>query len=157
MAQTNQIGIVTEQAQQLSDRLNILLANLQVFYINARGFHWNITGEKFFELHAKFEELYNDLLIKVDEVAERILTLGYTPTHSFTEYVQRSSIQEAINVSEGKQAVQLIVEGFQSLLLTERDILHLAGEANDEGTSALMSDYIRQQEKMIWMYGSYLK
>ncbi len=157
MAQTNQIGIATEQAAQLTDKLNILLANLQVFYINARGFHWNITGEKFFELHAKFEELYNDLLLKVDEVAERILTLGHTPTHSFTEYLQRSSIQEAINVSEGKQAVQLFVEGFQSLLLTERDILHLAGEANDEGTSALMSDYIRQQEKMIWMYGAYLK
>lgn len=157
MAQTNQIGIETQQAAQLAERLNILLANFQVFYINARGFHWNITGEKFFELHAKFEELYNDLLLKVDEVAERILTLGFTPIHSFTEYVNKSGIKEAINVSEGKQAVQFIVEGFQSLLLTERDILHLAGEANDEGTSALMSDYIRQQEKMIWMYGSFLK
>ena len=157
MAQTNQIGIETEHAAQLAEKLNTLLANLQVFYINARGFHWNITGEKFFELHAKFEELYNDLLVKVDEVAERILTLGYTPTHSFTEYIQKSGIKEAINVSEGKQAVQLIVDGFQSLLLTERDILHLAGEASDEGTSALMSDYIRQQEKMIWMYSASLK
>lgn len=157
MAQTNQIGIETEHAQQLSEKMNTLLANLQVFYINARGFHWNITGEKFFELHAKFEELYNDLLLKVDEVAERILTLGFTPTHSFTEYLQKSSIPEATNVSEGKQAVQLIVEALQSLLLTERDIHHLAGEANDEGTSALMSDYIRQQEKMVWMYGAYLK
>jgi starvation-inducible DNA-binding protein len=157
MAQTNQIGIETEQAAQLAEKLNNLLAKLQVFYINARGFHWNITGEKFFELHAKFEELYNDLLVKVDEVAERILTLGYTPTHSFTEYVQKSDIKEAIGVSEGKQAVQLIVDAFQSLLVTERDILHIAGEASDEGTSALMSDYIRQQEKMIWMYSASLK
>jgi starvation-inducible DNA-binding protein len=157
MAQTNQIGIETEQAAQLAEKLNNLLAKLQVFYINARGFHWNITGEKFFELHAKFEELYNDLLVKVDEVAERILTLGFTPTHSFTEYVQKSDIKEAIGVSEGKQAVQLIVDAFQSLLVTERDILHIAGEASDEGTSALMSDYIRQQEKMIWMYSASLK
>jgi starvation-inducible DNA-binding protein len=157
MAQTNQIGIETEQAAQLAGKLNNLLAKLQVFYINARGFHWNITGEKFFELHAKFEELYNDLLVKVDEVAERILTLGFTPTHSFTEYVQKSDIKEAIGVSEGKQAVQLIVDAFQSLLVTERDILHIAGEASDEGTSALMSDYIRQQEKMIWMYSASLK
>ena len=157
MAQTNQIGIETEQAAQLAEKLNNLLAKLQVFYINARGFHWNITGEKFFELHAKFEELYNDLLVKVDEVAERILTLGFTPTHSFTEYVQKSEIKEAIGVSEGKQAVQLIVDAFQSLLVTERDILHIADEASDEGTSALMSDYIRQQEKMIWMYSASLK
>lgn len=157
MSQTNQIGIENGQAAQLTEKMNRLLANLQVFYINARGFHWNITGEKFFELHAKFEELYNDLLLKVDEVAERILTLGHTPTHSFTAYLQQSDIKEAQNISEGKQAVQLIVEGFQVLLRTERDILELASEASDEGTSALMSDYIRQQEKMIWMYGAYLK
>lgn len=157
MSQTNQIGIENGQAAQLTEKMNRLLANLQVFYINARGFHWNITGEKFFELHAKFEELYNDLLLKVDEVAERILTLGHTPTHSFTAYLQQSDIKAAQNISEGKQAVQLIVEGFQVLLRTERDILELASEASDEGTSALMSDYIRQQEKMIWMYGAYLK
>ena len=61
--------------------------------MNTRGFHWNITGEKFFELHAKFEELYNDLLTKVDEVAERILTLGYTPLHTFTDYISIAAIQ----------------------------------------------------------------
>lgn len=157
MAQINQIGLDTKASSQLSDKLNTLLSNLQVFYINARGFHWNITGEKFFELHAKFEELYNDLLVKVDEVAERILTLGNTPTHSFTAYLQQSSITEATNISDGKEAIQLILEGFQTLLTVERDILHLANEAGDEGTSALMSDYIRQQEKTVWMYGAYLK
>lgn len=157
MAQTNQIGLDVTQSKELAEKLNDLLANLQVFYINARGFHWNITGEKFFELHAKFEELYNDLLVKVDEVAERILTLGVTPVHSFTQYVQTSTIIEATNISNGKEAVQKILEGFRTLLQLERDILQLSGEANDEGTSALMSDYIRQQEKQVWMYGAYLK
>ena len=157
MAQINQIGLDAQLSTQLAEKMNTLLANFQVFYINARGFHWNITGEKFFELHVKFEELYNDLLLKVDEIAERILTLGHTPTHSFSEYLGMSGIKEATHVSEGKQAVQEVVNGLQNLLMLERDILHLAAEAGDEGTSSLMSDYIRQQEKMIWMYGAYLK
>ncbi|WP_132053615.1 Dps family protein [Pseudocnuella soli] len=157
MAQINQIGLDTQQSGQLSEKLNVLLANLQVFYINARGLHWNITGDKFFELHVKFEELYNDLLLKVDEVAERILTLGNTPAHSFTQYLQQSHIKEATNIADATTAVQTIVANLQTLLTVERDILHLAGEAGDEGTSALMSDYIRQQEKMVWMYGAFLK
>ena len=157
MAQQNQIGLDATKAKQLAEKLNVLLANYQVFYINARGFHWNITGEKFFELHAKFEELYNDLLVKVDEIAERILTLGHTPLHTFTDYTKVATIKEAHNVSDGKKAVSKVLEGFHALIGVERELLNLAGEANDEGTNALMSDYIRQQEKLVWMYSAYLK
>ena len=156
MAQ-NQIGLDKPKAEGLAQQLNELLANYQVFYMNVRGFHWNITGEKFFELHAKFEELYNDLVLKVDEVAERILTLGQTPVHSFTEYTRISHVKEAINVSGGTEAIRSIVESFQTVIGLQRTIMQLAQQANDEGTSALMSDYIRQQEKMVWMYSSYLK
>ena len=157
MANTNQIGLDTEKVKTLAEKLNILLANYQVFYINARGFHWNITGDKFFELHAKFEELYNDLLLKVDEVAERILTLGHTPTHSFSHYLQIATIKEATNISDGHKAVENIVQAYGALLQIEREILRISGEAADEGTSALMSDYIREQEKQVWMYSAYLK
>lgn len=150
-------GLDAQQSQQLAEKMNLLLANFQLFYINARGFHWNIKGEKFFELHVKFEELYTDALVKIDEVAERILTLGHTPMHTFTEYVQRSTIKEVKNISDGKNAVAEVVKGFTELLQLEREILVTAGEANDEGTSALMSDYIREQEKTLWMYTAYLK
>ncbi|RYY97664.1 MAG: DNA starvation/stationary phase protection protein [Chitinophagaceae bacterium] len=153
----NRIGLDTEKSKGLSDQLNQLLANYQVFYINARGFHWNITGDRFFELHAKFEELYNDLLVKVDEIAERILTLGYTPLHSFSDYTAIATIKEAKNISAGKEAMQSILDSFGSLLLLQRSIADAAGEAGDEGTSALMSDYIREQEKLVWMYSAYLK
>ncbi|UYZ64210.1 Dps family protein [Hymenobacter weizhouensis] len=152
----NQIGLDTAQAQELATKLNLLLANYQMFYINARGFHWNIQGEKFFELHAKFEELYTDALTKVDEIAERILTLGHRPLHSFTDYLRTATIQEATNVSDGTTAVQTVLQNFQVLIGLERETLTLAAEADDEGTSALMSDYIRQQEKEVWMYNAYL-
>ncbi len=156
-ANVNQIGLEANKTDVLASKLNLLLANYQLFYINARGFHWNITGDKFFELHAKFEEIYNDAILKIDEIAERVLTLGKTPYHSFTEYLKHSSIKEQTKVSEGKKAVKHIVDGFQVLLTNEREILELSGDAGDEGTNALMSDYIREQEKLVWMYAAYLK
>lgn len=157
MANHNQIGLDAEQSKKLSDSLNILLANYQIFYINARGFHWNITGDRFFELHAKFEELYNDLLLKVDEVAERILTLGHTPLHTFSDYIETATIPEAKNVSNGMDAMQNILVSFRTQITLQRQIAGVADQANDEGTSALMSDYIREQEKLVWMYSAYLK
>ena len=86
----NQIGLDKEKSKILSGKLNELLANYQIFYMNSRGFHWNIKGHRFFELHLKFEEHYNDSLIKIDEIAERILTLGHTPEHTFSDYSKRS-------------------------------------------------------------------
>lgn len=72
MKNLNSIGLHQDKAKELANKLNELLANYSIFYQNTRGFHWNIKGEKFFELHLKFEELYNDLLLKIDEVAERL-------------------------------------------------------------------------------------
>ena len=80
----NKIGIDQESSKILAQKLNELLANYQIFYMNVHGFHWNIQGDKFFELHPKFEELYTDLLLKIDEIAERILTTGHTPLHTWT-------------------------------------------------------------------------
>jgi len=152
----NRIGLNAEKGHELATQLNTLLANLQVFYMNTRGFHWNIKGEKFFELHLKFEELYNDLLLKVDEVAERILTLGHTPVHAYSDYLQMAQLKEAKQVSDGKIAVQQVLDAFAVLLRIERSLLQLSADAEDEGTNALMSDYIRQQEKLVWMYSAYL-
>jgi starvation-inducible DNA-binding protein len=152
----NSIGLDSQKSEQLAIQLNDLLANYSIFYQNTRGFHWNIKGDKFFELHVKFEELYNDLLLKIDEVAERILTLGHSPKHNYTHYKTVSTIQESDKVSNGKIAVQHILDSFQVLISKQRTLLDLSGEINDEGTNALMSDYIREQEKLVWMYSAFL-
>lgn len=156
MSKTTMIGLDTAKSKELADGLNDLLANYQVFYMNTRGFHWNIKGEKFFELHVKFEELYNDLVLKIDEVAERVLTLGFTPLHAFDDYLALSKVKPAKNVSNGKEAVSDLVDSFQIVLEKQRVLLELSAEMNDEGTNALMSDYIREQEKLVWMYSSFL-
>lgn len=156
MAIKNQIGLEPAETSTLADLLNDLLANYNVFYMNVRGFHWNIRGDKFFELHAKFEELYDDVLVKIDEIAERILTLGFSPHHSYGEYLKHAEIQPVTDVSDPRRAVSHVVEAFGILLTKERELLRLSADAEDEGTNSLMSDYIREQEKLVWMYSAYL-
>ncbi len=157
MSQLNAIGLETNKATELAEKLNTLLANYSVFYQNVRGYHWNIKGQKFFELHLKFEELYDDLRLKIDEIAERILTLGFSPEHNYSEYNKISKVKESPHVSDGVQAVSQILDAFKELIIQQRVLLDLSDEANDEGTNALMSDYIREQEKLGWMYSAFLK
>jgi starvation-inducible DNA-binding protein len=152
----NLIGIEKVKATALANDLNSLLANYQLFYQNLRGFHWNIKGKEFFELHLKFEELYNDAVIKVDEIAERILTLEGSPLHTFNDYLEKSKIESAKGLFDGKSSVDIILSNFSILLELERGIITLAGDANDEGTVSLMSDYISQTEKTMWMLNSYM-
>lgn len=156
MRNLNRIGLNAAASALISQKLNELLANYQVFYMNTRGFHWNIKGENFFELHQKFEELYTDLQIKIDELAERVLTLGHVPLHSYTEYTKVSTIKEVVNVSSGKAAIREILAAYAILLPLQREILQTSGDSNDEGTNALMSEYIGEQEKLVWMYSAYL-
>ena len=152
----NLIGIEVKKAEELTEELNDLLSNYQVFYQNLRGFHWIIKGKEFFELHLKFEELYNDAVIKIDEIAERILTLGGTPLHTFDQYTNLSEIKAENGITDGVKGVAIVLDNFSKLVLRERKILKLASEADDEGTVTLMSDYITQTEKTIWMLNSYL-
>lgn len=156
MKNLNAIGLDTKKSAKLAEKLNGLLANYSIFYQNIRGYHWNVRGEKFFELHVKFEELYNDLFLKIDEVAERILTLGHTPAHNFSDYKKTSTIAESKEVTNGLKAVENILNSFQTIILIQRELLELSSEAGDEGTNALMSDYVRAQEKLVWMYSAYL-
>lgn len=149
------IGLNKEHTTQIADHLNDLLSNYQMFYMNLRGFHWNIKGKKFFELHLKFEELYNDALLKVDEIAERVLTLSSTPVHTFSKYIDQSEIIATENVIDGDTAIDYILEHLKILLKKERAVLTIAANANDEGTVSLMSDYIVQQEKLVWMLSAY--
>lgn len=143
------------QAQPIAEKLNVLLADYSIFYQNARNYHWNITGRRFFELHQKFEELYEDLKLKIDEVAERILTLGFTPEHRYSAYIQKATIQEADIVTDGELAVNEIMESLRILIDKQKEIGRMADEAYDNGTQSQLDGYIEEQEKLIWMYNAY--
>lgn len=148
---TNSLGLPLEEAEKLAQELNVLLSNFQIYYQNLRGLHWNIRGKKFFDLHVKFEELYNDAQLKIDMIAERVLTLGGIPLHTFDDYLQHKKIQIAQNIHKDEQAIQTILDGLVVLLKIERQLLSLSDAINDEGTNSMMSDFIKEQEKTIWM------
>ncbi|MFD1615212.1 Dps family protein [Gelatiniphilus marinus] len=152
----NSIGLNTFKTEDLANDLNHLLANFQIYYQNLRGIHWNIRGKRFFDLHVKFEELYTDATIKVDEIAERILTLGATPLHTFEDYSAKAEVKVGKNISEDDKAVRLIVDSLTELLKIEREILEKSGDANDEGTNSMISDFITEQEKTVWMMKAWL-
>ena len=152
----NILGLDAKKTKDLAYDLNHLLANFQIYYQNLRGIHWNIKGKRFFDLHVKFEELYTDANMKVDEIAERILTLGETPLHTFDDYSKNAQVPVGKNISEDEKAVRLIVDSLTELLKIERQILDKSGDANDEGTNSMMSDFITEQEKTVWMMKAWL-
>ena len=135
--------------------LQQLLADFQIHYANLRGFHWNIKGHGFFVLHSKFEDLYNGAAEKVDEIAERILMLGGTPANKFSDYLKVANINEVDKVSNGEQALDNILQSISYLIGEERKILSIASQAGDEVTVSMMSDYLKEQEKMVWMLTAY--
>jgi len=154
---TNILGLPVKETEEISNDLNILLSSFQVYYQNLRGIHWNIRGKRFFDLHVKFEELYNDAQLKIDLIAERVLTIGGKPLHTFEDYIKNNKLKVGKNISVDEEAVHLIVTSLSDLLKIERDLLIKSAEANDEGTNSMMSDFIKEQEKTIWMMKAWLE
>lgn len=154
---TNILGLPVKETEVIIGKLNSLLSNYQVYYQNLRGIHWNIRGKRFFDLHVKFEELYNDSQLKIDMIAERVLTLGGTPLHTFEDYIKHNNLTVGKNISNDEKAVQLIVDSLSHLLTIEREILNKSAQVNDEGSNAMMSDFIAEQEKTIWMMQAWLE
>jgi starvation-inducible DNA-binding protein len=151
------IGLKEEYKTEAIEILNSYLADIQIAYMNTRGYHWNITGVHFFTLHAKFEEIYNKLNEMADDIAELILALEGKPVHSFSEYIKNSSVHEKRNLSSAEDTVTAYLEDTAILLDKEREILSLASNNGDEATANILTDYIQEQEKLVWMFNAFLK
>lgn len=147
----------TTVANAVSEQLNQLLADYQIYYQNLRTLHWYAKGRTFFALHSKFEEYYNEASEVVDELAERVLMLGGKPTHSFAKYIQASRLAETEAISDGTAAVNVVLANSEQLLNAVKETFKLAGDAGDEGTVALLSGLIGSTEKRIWMLKSFLQ
>ena len=141
---------------QLSEKLNTLLATYQIHYQNLRSLHWNIKGAHFFELHLKYEELYTRTQVIIDDLAERILTLNTTPMHRFVDYLKNSQLEENKTIQDSHEGMAYILSAQEIILKLERELLALSAELGDEGTNGLMSDLVREKEKTNWMFASWL-
>lgn len=151
--EVNEIGLKDKPVIELVDHINILLANYQIHYQKVRGCHWNVRGNNFFDLHIKFEELYNNAQTTIDELAERVLTLGKSPFSTYADYIQVSSIKEI--KTEGLAAdkmVEALLDDFQKLIEMEREVIKNATEnAEDEGTADMIIGFLKFKEKTSWM------
>ena len=137
-------------------KLNSLLASYQIHYQNLRSLHWNIKGENFFELHLKYEELYSRTQIIIDDLAERLLTLGVIPHFRFSDYLNYSQLSENEYISNGKQGMKYVLTAQKTILKLENELFKLANEQDDEGTGAMLSDLIREKEKTNWMFKAWI-
>lgn len=142
--------------QKVTKELNGLLADYQIYYQNLRGLHWNVKGALFFSLHEKYEQYYNEAAEVVDEIAERILMLGGQPLHTFGDYLKAASLKEVADVSDGVEGVKTVLNSSVYFLEKFQQIMALAAENKDEGTVAMMSEWIGATEKRIWMLESFL-
>lgn len=151
MKTLNYLHLEEAKTQNIVKSLSQLLADFHIYYMNLRGFHWNVKGVYFFGLHAKYESLYNDAAEKIDEIAERILQLGGTPENRFSEYLKIATLKEDGHNNTGLEGLQKVLDMISQLIKQERDIVKQAAEAEDETTVGLMDEYLAAQEKTIWM------
>ncbi len=148
-------GLNENNVNNVINALAQLLADLQVHYTNLRNLHWNVKGPRFYVLHEKYEEMYDDVATKVDEVAERILQLDGTPEHRFSAYLNTANVKELPVVKDETTGLRYVLDTLKALIAEERALLKKASEADDEVTVAMMSDYLSGQEKTVWMLAAY--
>lgn len=145
------LNLNKEKVNATAKELNQLLADYHLYYQKIRNFHWNIIGKNFFTLHIKFEQMYNDTQVKIDEIAERILTLRYRPISKYSDYLKQSNLEEAESTLSDVEMVDTLLKDHGFLLKQLRITLDKANEAEDEGTVDLLTGYIAYLEKTSWM------
>tara|TARA_R110000787_G_scaffold286351_1_gene404321 strand:+ start:3396 stop:3863 length:468 start_codon:yes stop_codon:yes gene_type:complete len=148
---TIDIGISQSNRENIAEGLKRLLADSYTLYLQTHNFHWNVPGSQFRELHLMFEEHYTELATAVDEIAERIRTLGVAAPGTYNAFAQLSSIEEVEGVPDAKELVSLLTKGHEQAVKTCRAASGPAQEADDESSAALISDRMRIHEKAAWM------
>ncbi|MCG8184079.1 Dps family protein [Tenacibaculum piscium] len=153
----NYLNMQNESILPVAKELNQLLADYHIYYQKLRNFHWNIVGKNFFELHGKFEEMYGDARTKIDEIAERILTLQYHPISRYSRYLKISNISEESPFQTDSDMIDILLTDHKTLLVQMTCIIKKAEQAEDEGTIDLIGGYIASLEKTSWMLNAWSK
>lgn len=150
------ISLSEKEVKPIVDLLNDYLANYHIHYQKLRGCHWNIKGQNFFTLHIKFEELYTNAQLTIDEIAERVLTLGKAPHSRFEDYIKVSVIKEMNTIGLSDMAmVEAILEDMLKLIALERDLLTATANVGDDGSNDMVNRFMQFKEKTTWMLRSF--
>ncbi len=150
------IGIKEEDRAELASELGKLLADSYALYLKSHNYHWNVTGPMFQTLHLMFEGHYTELATAVDEIAERIRSLGHFAPGSFGAFAELSSIADAEGVPAATEMIRQLLVAHETVVRTARALLHMAGKANDDATADLATQRLQVHEKAAWMLRSLL-
>ncbi|MBU8907575.1 Dps family protein [Desertibacillus haloalkaliphilus] len=142
--------------KQLIEELNKQLANWNVLNTKLHNYHWNVTGSDFFTLHTKFEEFYNEAATTIDEIAERILTIGGKPVASLSEYLKGTTLSEATGTETAREMVAAIAKDFEQIVAESNELIEVAEKANDESTADMFIQVKTTLEQHIWMLKAFL-
>jgi starvation-inducible DNA-binding protein len=150
-------SVKTKHLQKVSEELGHFLADTYALYLKTQNFHWNVSGPLFYTLHKMFEEQYLELAGAVDEIAERIRSLGgYTPA-SFSQFSQLTSLKEAKEKIDAATMVEMLFNDHETLAQHAIHLIETAQIAKDEGTADLLIQRLKSHEKIAWMLRSSLR
>lgn len=153
---TINIGISEQDRKAIAEGLSKVLADTYTLYLKTHNYHWNVVGPMFNTLHLMFEEEYNELALAVDQIAERIRSLGEPAPGSYQEFAELTSIEEDREKPEAMEMVRRLVEGHEAVARTAREVFPVAEAANDEPTADLLTQRLQVHEKTAWMLRSLL-
>ena len=151
------IGIAKKDRTVIAEQLSKLLADTYLLYLKTHGFHWNITGPHFNSLHGMFMTQYNALWMAVDEIAERIRTLGLFAPACYAQFTKLSAIEEESGVPNWQEMVHQLAVGHERTATTARAVIKVAAAAGDEGTVDMATGRLKEHEKTAWMLSALLQ
>ncbi|WP_058309142.1 Dps family protein [Gracilibacillus massiliensis] len=137
--------------------LNNQIANLNVMYVKLHHYHWYVTGEQFFTLHNKFEELFGEAAIHIDELAERSLALGEKPVATMSGYLELASVQEAKGDESARSMVEIVSNDYAQIISELKQGMLAAESVNDETTGDILLAIHSSLEKHVWMLNAFLE
>jgi|SRR5690606_30589255 len=151
------LGYNVQESEHIVESLNQLLANYHIHYQKLRNFHWNVTGGDFFDLHEKFEGLYNEAFSNIDLIAERIRVFGMTPLSLMKDYLEHSRIKEVGTDLDSRAMVTEIIKDFEILVENMNECAENVAELGDTATEDMLISFIKSIESNHWMLSSFLK
>jgi len=151
------IGIKEKDRKKIAEGLTRVLADTYTAYLKTHNYHWNVTGPMFNTLHLMFEQQYNELWLAVDEVAERIRSLGAVAPGSYKAFAELTSVEEDEGVPKAQDMIANLVKAHETITRTAREVFPLAEEASDEPTADLLTQRMQASEKTAWMLRSMLE
>ncbi|WP_042473568.1 Dps family protein [Bacillus ndiopicus] len=143
-------------SKNLNTKLNELVSTYSVLYTKLHNYHWYVSGPSFFTLHEKFEELYNETTLNLDELAERILSKDAKPVATLREHLEHSLIKEAEGNETAEQMVAVVVADFKTIMQALNETMTIAAEEGDDRTEDMLNAMYQSIEKHTWMLNAYL-